>query len=487
MTPKGQMSSNGSGPAIMMMKPHIRATFMPDPPLRYLPPPKKGGSSRRPNHSGKTMVMMSTNSTKTTKQTKGDKGNHKDDADMKKEDENGTKVPNLKTSSLGGVSDLMIQFERSKPPKRKLGSTPASAKQLRHKRKVKENANKLAPLIEEYQNRQKEHAGEFEGMNCYNTLFVGRLAYETTERKLLREFETYGPVKDLKLILKRSGTADSNGDTSLGLGMSSKNKTDDSRGYAFVEFENEEDMKRAYRGADGKRLDGKEIVVDVERGHTVPNWLPRRLGGGLGGTRLGGKDKNITAPGRFDPSKQQPPPPHHFHPNNHPNMHPMNHGPPFGHGHHGPPGHHGHGGGRAGGPMMPPRDRGGRGGGPPPGYHPHHPPMGGWGGGGGGGPPPPGHRYGGGGGGYHGGGGRQGDRGLGGYGGGPGGGPPRRRGPPDWDRHGPPGGPYGGGGPGGGGGRFDRNGSNRGGNNNHPGKKRQRSRSNSPSRQRRFR
>jgi len=37
MTPKGQMSGNGSGPAIMMMPPHVRATFMPNPPLRHLP------------------------------------------------------------------------------------------------------------------------------------------------------------------------------------------------------------------------------------------------------------------------------------------------------------------------------------------------------------------------------------------------------------------------------------------------------------------
>ena len=51
------------------------------------------------------------------------------------------------------------------------------------------------------------------------------------------------------------------------------------------------------------KIEGRHIVVDVERGHTVPAFLPRRLGGGLGGTRLGGKGKNVTAPGRYDPSK----------------------------------------------------------------------------------------------------------------------------------------------------------------------------------------
>ena len=51
------------------------------------------------------------------------------------------------------------------------------------------------------------------------------------------------------------------------------------------EYEHEEDMKRAYRAVDGMKIENREVVVDVERGHTVPDWLPRRLGGGLGGTR----------------------------------------------------------------------------------------------------------------------------------------------------------------------------------------------------------
>ena len=33
---------------------------------------------------------------------------------------------------------------------------------------------------------------------------------------------------------------------------------------SFVEFEEEEAMKRAYRAADGMRIEGRHIVVDVE-------------------------------------------------------------------------------------------------------------------------------------------------------------------------------------------------------------------------------
>lgn len=215
--------------AVMMMPPNIRMTFMPNPPLRQLPPVK---SKRR-------------------------------------------KKP------TDGVFSHMEKFETTKAPERVLQPTPKSLKAAKIAAKIRATEEKRKASVEEYRKFQRDCGGEYEGMNCYNTLFVGRLAYEVNERKLLREMEVFGPVKDIKLV---------------------KDKEGKSKGIAFVEYENEEDMKRAYRGADRMRIEGREIVVDVERGHTVPTWLPRRLGGGLGGTRLGGKDQNVTAPGRYDPA-----------------------------------------------------------------------------------------------------------------------------------------------------------------------------------------
>eukprot|EP00553_Chaetoceros_curvisetus_P003320 CAMPEP_0204620950 /NCGR_PEP_ID=MMETSP0717-20131115/6828_1 /ASSEMBLY_ACC=CAM_ASM_000666 /TAXON_ID=230516 /ORGANISM="Chaetoceros curvisetus" /LENGTH=379 /DNA_ID=CAMNT_0051635263 /DNA_START=23 /DNA_END=1162 /DNA_ORIENTATION=+ len=347
MTPKGQMSSNGSGPAIMMMPPHIRATFMPDPPLHHLPPPKR----KRPK------IYADDNNGKPLKGGVG----------------------------LTGVAAYMAQFERGPAPKRTIQNTPKAAKAAKAKKREEKWKVEHAPILEEYRKEQRECAGEFMNMNCYNTLFVGRLAYEVTERKLLREFEAFGPVKDVKLVtVKNSDDPEKEGK---------------SRGYAFVEFEQEDDMKRAYRSADAMKIEGKEIVVDVERGHTVPNWLPRRLGGGLGGTRLGGKDKNVTRPGRYDPSKPDIPPPG---PSGHGygNMNDQR-GPPMGGGY---GGDYGYGGGGYNDRGPPGRyDRG-----PPPGRYDRGPPPGGrYGGGGGGGyndrrgPPPgyyndgpPGGRYG---------------------------------------------------------------------------------------------
>lgn len=53
----------------------------------------------------------------------------------------------------------------------------------------------------------------------------------------------------------------------------------------YVEFSPD-----AYKQADGRKVDNKRVLVDVERGRTVPNWRPRRLGGGLGSSRMGGAE-----------------------------------------------------------------------------------------------------------------------------------------------------------------------------------------------------
>jgi len=340
MTPKGQMSGNGSGPAIMMMPPHIRATFMPNPPIAHLPPVK-----RRVLQSDNYVTeddddddtyndgAAATTQSSSTTTTNADK--------KKKTGPSGVAIiphsfPKFKRPTvLSGVSSFLQHFERSAPPARTIQPTPKSIREQKRKIAQSKNEQKLKPLIEKYKSEQTsvqstDGIHPTSGMNCYHTLFVGRLAYEVTERKLLREFEQFGPVKDVKIISRKNATG-----------------IKKSKGYGFVEYEHEEDMKRAYRGADGMKLEGRCVVVDVERGHTVPNWLPRRLGGGLGGTRLGGKDKNIFYPGRFDPSKPTGPPPN----------------------------------------MMPPMGPGGG----PPGYGPPppHPPFGGPPGPGGYGPPPP--------------------------------------------------------------------------------------------------
>lgn len=106
------------------------------------------------------------------------------------------------------------------------------------------------------------------GSDPYRTLFVARLPYDTDADELKSLFSYYGPITKVSLVTEK-GTAKS-------------------RGYAFLEFEREADMSTAKREMDGYKLRGRRMAVDVERGRTVSGWTPRKLGGGIGGTRAPG-------------------------------------------------------------------------------------------------------------------------------------------------------------------------------------------------------
>ncbi|KAH9727748.1 U11/U12 small nuclear ribonucleoprotein 35 kDa protein [Citrus sinensis] len=116
----------------------------------------------------------------------------------------------------------------------------------------------------------------------YCTVFVGRLSHFTSEDTLRKAMSKYGRVKNLRLVR----------DIVTGA----------SRGYAFVEYETEREMRRAYEDAHHSIIDDHQILVDYNRQQLMPGWIPRRLGGGLGGKkesgqlRFGGRERPFRAP-----------------------------------------------------------------------------------------------------------------------------------------------------------------------------------------------
>ncbi|DAZ99176.1 TPA: hypothetical protein N0F65_008209 [Lagenidium giganteum] len=116
----------------------------------------------------------------------------------------------------------------------------------------------------------------------YSTLFVARLNYATTEETLRDVFAKYGAIRSLRLVHDV--------------------KTHKSKGYAFIEFEDERGFRRAYNQAHRQVIDGSTVLVDYERSRVMPGWKPRRLGGGLGGRkesgqlRFGGRDHPFKPP-----------------------------------------------------------------------------------------------------------------------------------------------------------------------------------------------
>ncbi|CAL9772970.1 unnamed protein product [Musa acuminata subsp. burmannicoides] len=187
-------------------------------------------------------------------------------------------VEKRKCPPYTGMAQFVSQFAEPSDPEYAppviKGETPTERRARIRKLRLEEGARKAAEELEKYDPSKDPHVTG----DPYKTLFVARLNYETTEHRIKREFETYGPIKRVRLITDKV-----------------VNKP---RGYAFIEYMHTRDMKTAYKQADGRKLDNRRVLVDVERGRTVPNWRPRRLGGGLGSTRIGGEEANQKHSGR---------------------------------------------------------------------------------------------------------------------------------------------------------------------------------------------
>ena len=101
-------------------------------------------------------------------------------------------------------------------------------------------------------------------------LFVGGLAWATSDESLRAAFEAYGEVTDAKVITDRD--------------------TGRSRGFGFVSFADGSAADAAIAAMDGTMLDGRSIRVNEaqERAPRGPGGGSGRGGRGGGGYRGGG-------------------------------------------------------------------------------------------------------------------------------------------------------------------------------------------------------
>ena len=76
-------------------------------------------------------------------------------------------------------------------------------------------------------------------------LFVGSLSYSVTDDDLKQYFAQIGPVKSAKVITDRESSR--------------------SKGFGFVEFENDDDAKTAIEKLHESEMDGRKITVNEAR------------------------------------------------------------------------------------------------------------------------------------------------------------------------------------------------------------------------------
>jgi cold-inducible RNA-binding protein len=82
-------------------------------------------------------------------------------------------------------------------------------------------------------------------LSMSNKLYVGNLAFQTTENELQDLFSTSGPVNEVKVIMDR---------------MSGR-----SRGFAFVTMATNDGARQAIQDLHGKSLQDRELTVNEAR------------------------------------------------------------------------------------------------------------------------------------------------------------------------------------------------------------------------------
>ena len=101
-----------------------------------------------------------------------------------------------------------------------------------------------------------------------NRLYVGNLAFHTTEDTLQNSFAQYGEVVEVSLVLDRA--------------------TGRSRGFAFVTMGTQEAAQQAIQNMDGAMLDGRSLRVNEAEERRERSGGGGGFGGGGGGRGGGG-------------------------------------------------------------------------------------------------------------------------------------------------------------------------------------------------------
>ncbi len=90
-------------------------------------------------------------------------------------------------------------------------------------------------------------------------IYVGNLSYQTTDDSLRTAFSNFGAVRSASVVQDR--------------------ETGQSRGFGFVEMENEDEAAAAITGLNGTELDGRTLTVNEARPRAQQSGSGRSGGG----------------------------------------------------------------------------------------------------------------------------------------------------------------------------------------------------------------
>lgn len=187
---------------------NLRALFAPRPPLRFLPAHDHATETRHTARISGVAQFLPALAEKAEVARKSDAG------ELTKDDAGFEPPPTLS------------ELEK--------GDNEAREKQEKQNWLISEGAKALYKPAEDAQVRG----------NAYHTLFISRLSYDVETKDLEREFSRYGAIERIRIVVDSGDKWQEMKERGVDMKkVSKKRKQGASRGYAFIVFENEADMR----------------------------------------------------------------------------------------------------------------------------------------------------------------------------------------------------------------------------------------------------
>ena len=160
---------------------------------------------------------------------------------------------------FSSIAQLLPMINKIDIDKSKITESPLSSSKIeKRKQRIEANNQRIEIQKQKYHPKDNPNATS----NPYNTIFIWGLTDDVTEEAVRYELGVFGQIKSVKFVYDHENHR---------------------KPYCFVEYEREESFRNAMKQGTKLYFNQKKMIVDCERARTVDGWLPRRLGGGMGG------------------------------------------------------------------------------------------------------------------------------------------------------------------------------------------------------------
>ena len=155
---------------------------------------------------------------------------------------------------LANNENVLHKFEKEIPKQKEVKLPKHVTKIIEIIKKIEKQKELNKERVKSWNPKNNQNVTE----NPYKTLFIYRLGKNITEDKLKLEFEEFGQIKDVRIIKNYKGI---------------------SKGYGFIEYERLKDFRKALDEGNKKKIYGRHISVEAERGRTDSKFRPMKYEG----------------------------------------------------------------------------------------------------------------------------------------------------------------------------------------------------------------